>query len=79
MPISHEAFQPANVAPPVSPPSTGVFRLTNLGMSEVSACKLKGFHPHSKEPPLFTVRPSPRSTSSSGYRVLCSAPTLNHL
>uniref|UniRef100_A0A3Q0RKQ0 STAM binding protein like 1 n=1 Tax=Amphilophus citrinellus TaxID=61819 RepID=A0A3Q0RKQ0_AMPCI len=34
---------------------TGVFRLTDLGMSEVSACKLKGFHPHSKEPPLFTV------------------------
>ncbi|XP_013878763.1 AMSH-like protease [Austrofundulus limnaeus] len=34
---------------------TGVFRLTGPGMSEVSACRLKGFHPHSKEPPLFTV------------------------
>uniref|UniRef100_A0A3B4Z252 STAM binding protein-like 1 n=1 Tax=Stegastes partitus TaxID=144197 RepID=A0A3B4Z252_9TELE len=35
---------------------TGVFRLTGPGMSEVSGCRLKGFHPHSKEPPLFTVR-----------------------
>lgn len=34
---------------------TGVFRLTGPGMSEVSSCRLKGFHPHSKEPPLFTV------------------------
>uniref|UniRef100_A0A3Q3LZY6 STAM binding protein-like 1 n=1 Tax=Mastacembelus armatus TaxID=205130 RepID=A0A3Q3LZY6_9TELE len=34
---------------------TGVFRLTGPGMSEVSGCRLKGFHPHSKEPPLFTV------------------------
>lgn len=25
-------------------------------MSEVSVCRLKGFHPHSKEPPLFSVR-----------------------
>uniref|UniRef100_A0A3Q3AV74 STAM binding protein-like 1 n=1 Tax=Kryptolebias marmoratus TaxID=37003 RepID=A0A3Q3AV74_KRYMA len=34
---------------------TGVFRLTGAGMSEVSACRHKGFHPHSKEPPLFSV------------------------
>ncbi|XP_041670864.1 AMSH-like protease [Cheilinus undulatus] len=34
---------------------TGVFRLTGPGMSEVSGCRLKGFHPHSKEPALFTV------------------------
>ncbi|XP_077958852.1 AMSH-like protease isoform X3 [Gasterosteus aculeatus] len=34
----------------------GVFRLTGSGMSEVSVCRLKGFHPHSKEPPLFSVR-----------------------
>ncbi|KAM8837122.1 AMSH-like protease isoform 2-T2 [Spinachia spinachia] len=33
----------------------GVFRLTSSGMSEVSVCRLKGFHPHSKEPPLFSV------------------------
>ncbi|XP_028826137.1 AMSH-like protease isoform X2 [Denticeps clupeoides] len=34
---------------------TGVFRLTSCGMGEVAACRLKGFHPHSKDPPLFTV------------------------
>uniref|UniRef100_A0A3Q3G2Y8 STAM binding protein-like 1 n=1 Tax=Labrus bergylta TaxID=56723 RepID=A0A3Q3G2Y8_9LABR len=34
---------------------TGVFKLTGSGMSEVSGCRLKGFHPHSKEPALFTV------------------------
>lgn len=33
----------------------GVFRLTVPGVSEVSRCRLKGFHPHSKDPPLFTV------------------------
>ncbi|XP_042338887.1 AMSH-like protease, partial [Plectropomus leopardus] len=33
---------------------TGVFRLSGPGMSEVSGCRLKGFHPHSKDPPLFT-------------------------
>ncbi|KAF1424527.1 AMSH-like protease, partial [Spheniscus mendiculus] len=33
--------------------STGIFRLTNAGMLEVSACKKKGFHPHTKEPRLF--------------------------
>src|SRR4029434_9512621 len=35
--------------------STGVFRLTSSGMGEVAGCRLKGFHPHSKDPPLFTV------------------------
>uniref|UniRef100_F7D3T5 MPN domain-containing protein n=1 Tax=Monodelphis domestica TaxID=13616 RepID=F7D3T5_MONDO len=34
---------------------TGVFRLTNAGMLEVSACKKKGFHPHTKDPRLFSV------------------------
>ncbi|XP_076024020.1 AMSH-like protease [Genypterus blacodes] len=34
---------------------TGVFRLSSSGMMEVSVCRLKGFHPHSKDPPLFTV------------------------
>ncbi|KAK5880674.1 hypothetical protein CesoFtcFv8_021558 [Champsocephalus esox] len=33
----------------------GVFRLSSSGMSEVSLCRLKGFHPHSKDPPLFSV------------------------
>lgn len=35
--------------------STGIFRLTNAGMLEVSACKKKGFHPHTKDPRLFSV------------------------
>lgn len=35
--------------------STGIFRLTNAGMLEVSACKKKGFHPHTKDPKLFSV------------------------
>ncbi|XP_073209878.1 AMSH-like protease isoform X2 [Lepidochelys kempii] len=34
---------------------TGIFRLTNAGMLEVSACKKKGFHPHTKEPRLFNI------------------------
>uniref|UniRef100_A0A672LAN7 STAM binding protein like 1 n=1 Tax=Sinocyclocheilus grahami TaxID=75366 RepID=A0A672LAN7_SINGR len=34
---------------------TGVFRLTSAGMGEVAGCRLKGFHPHSKDPPLFTI------------------------
>uniref|UniRef100_A0A3Q3W6I0 MPN domain-containing protein n=1 Tax=Mola mola TaxID=94237 RepID=A0A3Q3W6I0_MOLML len=34
---------------------TGVFRLTSAGVSEVSGCRLKGFHPHPRDPPLFTV------------------------
>lgn len=33
---------------------TGVFRLTGPGMGEVGGCRMKGFHPHSKDPPLFT-------------------------
>ncbi|KAJ8264385.1 hypothetical protein GJAV_G00148550 [Gymnothorax javanicus] len=34
---------------------TGVFRLTSSGMGEVASCRMKGFHPHSKDPPLFSV------------------------
>ncbi|XP_061491403.1 AMSH-like protease isoform X4 [Rhineura floridana] len=34
---------------------TGVFRLTNAGMLEVSICKKKGFHPHTKDPRLFNI------------------------
>ncbi|XP_033840187.2 AMSH-like protease [Periophthalmus magnuspinnatus] len=32
-----------------------VFRLTGPGISAVSRCRLKGFHPHSRDPPLFSV------------------------
>ncbi|TRZ03665.1 hypothetical protein DNTS_026570 [Danionella cerebrum] len=34
---------------------TGVFRLTSTGMKDVAGCRLKGFHPHSKDPPLFSI------------------------
>ncbi|XP_023686674.2 AMSH-like protease isoform X1 [Paramormyrops kingsleyae] len=34
---------------------TGVFRLTSPGMVEVGNCRMKGFHPHSKDPPLFSI------------------------
>ncbi|XP_074837728.1 STAM-binding protein [Carettochelys insculpta] len=33
---------------------TGFFKLTDHGLEEISACRQKGFHPHSKDPPLFT-------------------------
>lgn len=34
---------------------TGFFKLTEHGLQEISSCRQKGFHPHSKDPPLFTV------------------------
>ncbi|XP_054622941.1 AMSH-like protease isoform X1 [Dunckerocampus dactyliophorus] len=57
---THAAYQlmlPEAVAIVCAPKhnDVGVFRLTCAGMSEVSSCRLKGFHPHSKEPPLFSV------------------------
>ncbi|XP_068585273.1 AMSH-like protease isoform X3 [Cebidichthys violaceus] len=55
---SYQLMLPEAVAIVCAPKhnDAGVFRLTGLGMSEVSVCRLKGFHPHSKEPPLFSVR-----------------------
>ncbi|KAM9837170.1 AMSH-like protease isoform 2-T2 [Aulostomus maculatus] len=54
---SYQLMLPEAVAIVCAPKhnDTGVFRLSGPGMSEVSSCRLKGFHPHSKEPPLFTV------------------------
>ncbi|XP_029953869.1 AMSH-like protease isoform X2 [Salarias fasciatus] len=54
---SYQLMLPEAVAIVCAPKhnDTGVFRLTAPGMLEVSRCRLKGFHPHSKEPPLFTV------------------------
>ncbi|CAN9508808.1 unnamed protein product [Ophioblennius macclurei] len=54
---SYQLMLPEAVAIVCAPKhnDTGVFRLSAPGMSEVSRCRLKGFHPHSKEPPLFTV------------------------
>ncbi|XP_032085054.1 STAM-binding protein [Thamnophis elegans] len=34
---------------------TGFFKLTDHGMEEISSCRQKGFHPHCKDPPLFTT------------------------
>ncbi|XP_030057646.1 STAM-binding protein isoform X2 [Microcaecilia unicolor] len=34
---------------------TGFFKLTEHGMAEISSCRQKGFHPHCKEPPLFSA------------------------
>lgn len=34
---------------------TGFFKLTDHGLEEISSCRQKGFHPHSKDPPLFCV------------------------
>uniref|UniRef100_A0A3Q2G240 STAM binding protein-like 1 n=1 Tax=Cyprinodon variegatus TaxID=28743 RepID=A0A3Q2G240_CYPVA len=54
---SYQLMLPEAVAIVCAPKhnDTGVFRLTGAGMLEVSGCRLKGFHPHAKEPPLFTV------------------------
>ncbi|XP_072725683.1 AMSH-like protease [Ciconia boyciana] len=52
---SYQLMLPEAIAIVCSPKhnDTGIFRLTNTGMLEVSACKKKGFHPHTKEPRLF--------------------------
>ncbi|KAH9498378.1 hypothetical protein Btru_008132 [Bulinus truncatus] len=41
----------------------GIFKLTDHGLNVIGSCKEKGFHPHSKDPPLFE---------------LCSHVELNH-
>ncbi|NXW00638.1 STALP protease, partial [Fregetta grallaria] len=52
---SYQLMLPEAIAIVCSPKhnDTGIFQLTNAGMLEVSACKKKGFHPHTKEPRLF--------------------------
>ncbi|KAF4085223.1 hypothetical protein AMELA_G00114650 [Ameiurus melas] len=54
---SYQLMLPEAIAIVCSPKhnDTGVFRLTTAGMTEVAGCRLKGFHPHSKDPPLFTI------------------------
>uniref|UniRef100_H3A3R4 STAM binding protein like 1 n=1 Tax=Latimeria chalumnae TaxID=7897 RepID=H3A3R4_LATCH len=54
---SYQLMLPEAIAIVCSPKhkDTGVFRLTNAGMLEVSACKKKGFHPHSKDPAMFNT------------------------
>jgi len=54
---SYQLMLPEAIAIVCSPKhkDTGIFRLTNAGMLEVSSCKKKGFHPHTKDPRLFSV------------------------
>ncbi|KAL1269379.1 hypothetical protein QQF64_031668 [Cirrhinus molitorella] len=53
---SYQMMLPESIAIVCSPKfnETGYFRLTDYGMEEISTCTQKGFHPHPKEPPLFT-------------------------
>ncbi|XP_028829114.1 STAM-binding protein-like A [Denticeps clupeoides] len=53
---SYQMMLPESIAIVCSPKfnETGYFRLTDHGMTEISSCKEKGFHPHTKEPPLFS-------------------------
>uniref|UniRef100_A0A672SL80 STAM-binding protein-like A n=1 Tax=Sinocyclocheilus grahami TaxID=75366 RepID=A0A672SL80_SINGR len=53
---SYQMMLPESIAIVCSPKfnETGYFRLTDYGMEEISRCAQKGFHPHPKEPPLFT-------------------------
>ncbi|XP_063066787.1 STAM-binding protein-like A [Engraulis encrasicolus] len=53
---SYQMMLPESIAIVCSPKfnETGYFRMTDHGMTEISTCKQKGFHPHTKEPPLFT-------------------------
>uniref|UniRef100_A0A3Q4BHF7 MPN domain-containing protein n=1 Tax=Mola mola TaxID=94237 RepID=A0A3Q4BHF7_MOLML len=52
---SYQMMLPEAIAIVCSPKfNIGYFRLTDRGTEEISTCKQKGFHPHSKEPPLFT-------------------------
>ncbi|XP_075903010.1 STAM-binding protein-like A [Nelusetta ayraudi] len=53
---SYQMMMPEAIAIVCSPKfnEIGYFKLTDRGMEEISTCKQKGFHPHSKDPPLFT-------------------------
>ncbi|KAM8885982.1 STAM-binding protein-like A [Spinachia spinachia] len=53
---SYQMMLPEAIAIVCSPKfnEIGYFRLTDRGTNEISTCKQKGFHPHSKDPPLFT-------------------------
>lgn len=53
---SYQMMLPEAIAIVCSPKfnEIGYFRLTEQGTQEISGCRQKGFHPHSKDPPLFT-------------------------
>ncbi|XP_070368052.1 STAM-binding protein isoform X2 [Equus asinus] len=52
---SYQMMLPESIAIVCSPKfqETGFFKLTDHGLEEISSCRQKGFHPHSKDPPLF--------------------------
>ncbi|CAG07782.1 unnamed protein product, partial [Tetraodon nigroviridis] len=52
---SYQIMLPEAIAIVCSPKfnEIGYFKLTDRGTEEISTCKQKGFHPHSKDPPLF--------------------------
>ncbi|KAF4108442.1 STAM-binding protein-like A [Onychostoma macrolepis] len=54
---SYQIMLPESIAIVCSPKfnETGYFRLTDYGMDEICSCKQRGFHPHPKEPPLFSA------------------------
>ncbi|NWU89512.1 STABP protein, partial [Upupa epops] len=54
---SYQLMLPESIAIVCSPKyqETGFFKLTEHGLQEISSCRQKGFHPHSREPPLFTA------------------------
>ncbi|XP_061204169.1 STAM-binding protein isoform X2 [Neopsephotus bourkii] len=54
---SYQMMLPESIAIVCSPKyqETGFFKLTEHGLDEISSCRQKGFHPHSKDPPLFTT------------------------
>ncbi|KAM9215753.1 STAM-binding protein isoform 2-T2 [Leptosomus discolor] len=54
---SYQMMLPESIAIVCSPKyqETGFFKLTEHGLQEISSCRQKGFHPHSKDPPLFTT------------------------
>ncbi|XP_068613321.1 STAM-binding protein-like A [Brachionichthys hirsutus] len=53
---SYQMMLPEAIAIVCSPKfkEIGYFKLTDRGTEEISTCKQKGFHPHSKDPALFT-------------------------
>ncbi|NXN87672.1 STABP protein, partial [Bombycilla garrulus] len=53
---SYQMMLPESIAIVCSPKyqETGFFKLTEHGLEEISSCRQKGFHPHARDPPLFT-------------------------
>ncbi|NXM76707.1 STABP protein, partial [Serilophus lunatus] len=54
---SYQMMLPESIAIVCSPKyqETGFFQLTEHGLEQISSCQQKGFHPHPKDPPLFTT------------------------